>query len=61
MKYIGGRTYNAVKDASTNMKDMIKSRMCDRCGETMKEIQPCHLKCFNCGAEMDCSEKGLVW
>ena len=61
MKSDTGMIGHAVLDVSINMKDMIKSRMCDRCGETMKEIQPCHLKCFNCGAEMDCSEKGLVW
>ena len=38
-----------------------KNKMCDRCFGTMKEIQPCHLKCFNCGAEMDCSDKGFIW
>jgi hypothetical protein len=29
---------------------------CLRCGHEMKDIQPCHLKCFNCGSEIDCSD-----
>jgi hypothetical protein len=24
----------------------------------MKDIQPCHLKCLNCGSEIDCSDIG---
>jgi len=35
--------------------------ICMKCGYEMKNIQVCHLKCFNCGAEMDCSDKGSVW
>ena len=34
---------------------------CYRCGFQMIEIQPCHLLCPNCGAELDCSDKGFVW
>ena len=35
--------------------------VCDRCGHIMKEIQPCHLICPNCGSHLDCSDKGSVW
>ena len=35
--------------------------VCPICNDSMKNIQPCHIKCFNCGAEMDCSDKGSVW
>lgn len=34
---------------------------CPRCGYPMQRLQPCHLKCSNCGAEMDCSDKGWTW
>ena len=29
---------------------------CLRCGFEMAELRVCHLKCFNCGAEEDCSD-----
>jgi hypothetical protein len=34
---------------------------CFICGFEMKSIQPCHLKCLNCGSEVDCSDKGWTW
>jgi len=34
---------------------------CPRCGFEMKHMQACHMICPNCGAHMDCSEKGLTW
>ena len=34
---------------------------CPMCKYDMVAIQPCHLFCFNCGAQMDCSDKGSVW
>jgi len=40
---------------------MKERKTCMKCFNYMEEIQPCHLKCFNCGAEMDCSDKGFVW
>jgi len=39
----------------------MKNVECFRCGFLMIEIQPCHLLCPNCGAELDCSDKGFVW
>ena len=38
--------------------DVVK---CFICGHNMKSIQSCHLKCLNCGSEMDCSDKGWTW
>ena len=38
-----------------------KTELCDRCGHDMKEIQPCHLICPNCGSHLDCTDKGSVW
>lgn len=38
-----------------------ESEICDVCGFKMKQIQPCHLRCPNCGAQLDCSDKGSVW
>jgi len=35
--------------------------LCPRCDTIMTYIQPCHLQCRNCGAELDCSDKGSYW
>jgi len=40
---------------------MKNKKTCMICDEDMSDITPCHLKCFNCGAEMDCTDKGFVW
>jgi len=37
------------------------SEVCEQCGFLMEELQPCHLRCPNCGSHMDCSDKGTVW
>ena len=34
---------------------------CDICGMEMISIQACHLLCPNCGANLDCSDKGSCW
>jgi len=34
---------------------------CPRCGRNMTKMQPCHLICSNCGAHLDCSDKGSFW
>ena len=34
---------------------------CPVCGKIMTEIQACHLLCRNCGAVLDCSDKGVFW
>ncbi len=34
---------------------------CLVCGSGMETIQACHLRCPNCGSEMTCGEKGIVW
>ncbi len=48
---------------SDNYKDGDKKKqyVCIRCGFEMIEMTVCHLKCFRCGAEYDCSDKGLFW
>ena len=57
MKSNGGMIVSAVRGVMISMRDL----RCDRCHSVMKAIQPCHMKCFNCGAEMDCSDKGSTW
>ena len=37
------------------------NEVCMMCGHLMEELSVCHLRCDNCGAEMDCSDKGSVW
>ena len=34
---------------------------CPICDEEMEELSACHLRCDNCGSEMDCSDKGSDW
>ena len=34
---------------------------CPRCNEVMSSLQACHLICKNCGAHLDCSDKGSYW
>ena len=34
---------------------------CPKCGSVMEYVQECHLRCMNCGAELDCSDKGWAW
>jgi len=42
----------------SEIKEVIE---CMRCGFEMKNMTACHLRCPNCGSEMDCSDKGGVW
>ena len=39
----------------------LTKEICMKCFADMEEISPCHLRCPNCGMEMDCSDKGSVW
>lgn len=34
---------------------------CPRCGTKMDDMQACHMVCGNCGAHLDCSDKGSFW
>lgn len=35
---------------------------CPKCEfKSMRKMTECHLICENCGAHMDCSDKGSVW
>lgn len=34
---------------------------CPRCGEAMVDMQVCHMFCNNCGAHLDCADKGGYW
>ncbi len=38
-----------------------KFEKCPRCESEMVEVRTCHLRCAKCGAELDCSDKGLIW
>ena len=38
-----------------------KQNKCIICGGKMIDIQVCHLRCENCGAVLDCSDKGSFW
>ncbi|MFZ1076809.1 MAG: hypothetical protein WAN47_05200 [Nitrosotalea sp.] len=40
------------------MKEQIK---CPRCERMMTSMQACHMICTNCGAHLDCSDKGSFW
>ncbi len=40
---------------------MSEKTKCPRCNEVMSFMQPCHLLCKNCGAHLDCSDKGNYW
>lgn len=40
------------------MKDEIR---CPRCNSKMTDMQACHMICENCGAHLDCSDKGSFW
>ena len=47
--------------ALSNGGNKKRQYICIRCGFNMIEISTCHLKCFNCGAEYDCTDKGIFW
>jgi len=34
---------------------------CPKCNQVMSRMQACHLICKNCGAHLDCSDKGSYW
>lgn len=34
---------------------------CPKCNFKMKNMTACHMICPNCGAHLDCSDKGSVW
>jgi len=34
---------------------------CPICENEMDKMQACHLVCNNCGAHLDCSDKGSYW
>lgn len=36
----------------------ILAEKCPKCGEKMWNMQTCHLFCGNCGAHLDCTDKG---
>ncbi|WP_269799402.1 hypothetical protein [Candidatus Mancarchaeum acidiphilum] len=42
-------------------KDHDEEEHCLICGHKMVHVQACHLRCPNCGAVMDCSDKGVIW
>ena len=49
-----------VKDSLRWQKSSLKHK-CPICDFEMGELSACHLRCDNCGSEMDCSDKGSVW
>ena len=34
---------------------------CPKCENKMVDMQACHMFCPNCGAHLDCSDKGNYW
>jgi hypothetical protein len=40
------------------MPDDVKCPICEKKMETMSS---CHMICINCGAHLDCSDKGSFW
>ncbi|MDQ2685379.1 MAG: hypothetical protein M3Y25_06010 [Thermoproteota archaeon] len=52
-----------LSDEYQSHEDNIKKNkvQCVRCGSLMGEISACHLRCFTCGAELTCSDKGNFW
>ena len=39
----------------------IEDIVCPRCETTMNKLTACHMICPNCGAHLDCSDKGSFW
>jgi hypothetical protein len=50
---------NSLSNGNKNKEK--KQYECIRCGFEMVEMSVCHLKCFRCGVEHDCSDKGGFW
>tara|TARA_R110002124_G_scaffold61316_3_gene168085 strand:+ start:545 stop:808 length:264 start_codon:yes stop_codon:yes gene_type:complete len=48
-------------DNKGNNKGNNKDIVCPRCEETMNKFTTCHMICPNCGAHLDCSDKGSFW
>tara|TARA_B110000014_G_scaffold218920_1_gene174206 strand:- start:900 stop:1052 length:153 start_codon:yes stop_codon:yes gene_type:complete len=40
----------------TKMNQKYDEIICISCGEVMFKLQECHLRCPNCGGEIDCSD-----
>jgi rubrerythrin len=49
---------SATKEADI-LIDESDPKVCFQCGFTMVELKTCMLRCPNCGATKDCSEKGI--
>lgn len=62
----GGTFFSAHPDGQYRMPTSSDGRgndaiACPRCNHKMIEMQACHLLCGNCGAHLDCSDKGSYW
>ncbi len=51
--------HSAVSGQMEESKEKVEK--CPRCNGKMTEVRTCHLRCGMCGAEYDCSDKGLLW
>jgi len=40
---------------------MVEEIKCPKCEKPMISMQACHMFCINCGAHLDCSDKGSFW
>jgi hypothetical protein len=40
---------------------MVEDVECPICEKKMVAMQSCHMICTNCGAHLDCSDKGSFW
>ncbi len=54
-----GLSYNEVAEYTGLPKKSVIN--CPICNYEMIEMQSCHLICKNCGAHLDCSDKGSFW
>ena len=43
------------------MITMLDEIKCPKCNQVMLHMQACHMICKNCGAHLDCSDKGSYW
>lgn len=47
---------NYLSQYLSNVYEMTEGVICPTCDYEMISIQACHEKCFNCGAELVCSD-----
>ncbi len=51
-------TYTGMAESMSEEREDV---VCPVCGYSMEYLQACHVRCPNCGAELDCDDKGIIW